>query len=101
MAWHKVAKADDLGPGEVMEVRVGETPIALYNLEGEYLATHNICTHAQANLHEGYLDGDTIECPLHQQIFDVRTGEAVEGPAEEDLQTFPVKREGDDILVEV
>lgn len=101
MAWHRVAKQGDVGDGTVVEVEVGEQQIALYRVEGELFATDNICTHAFACLHEGYLDGHTIECPLHQGIFDIRNGEPLEGPVDEPLKTFPVKSEGDDILVEV
>lgn len=101
MAWHKVASSQDVEEGNVIEVKVGETPIALYNIDGEFYATHNICTHAYACLHEGYVEDETIECPLHQGIFDIKTGEALEGPVEEPLATYSVKREGEEIYIEV
>lgn len=101
MAWHKVAKQDDIGDGEVIEVEAGAEQIALYRVEGELFATHNICTHAFACLHEGYLDGHMIECPLHQGIFDIRNGDPLDGPVDEPLKTYPVKVEGDDILIEL
>lgn len=101
MGWHKVAKQGDVGDGEVIEVDVGAEQIALYRVEGEFFATHNICTHAFACLHEGYLDGHTIECPLHQGIFDIRNGDPLDGPVDEPLKTYPVKLEGDDVLIEI
>ena len=101
MAWHKVATKADLAEEEVIGVEVGDTEIAVYRLGETYYATSNICTHAFAFLSDGYVEDDCIECPLHQQLFRIATGEAVEGPAEEDLKTFPVKVEGEDILVEV
>lgn len=101
MAWHKVAKQEDIADGAVIQVEVGGQAIALYRVAGELFATDNICTHAFACLHEGYLDGHTIECPLHQGIFDIRNGDPLEGPVDEPLRTFPVKTEGDDILVEI
>lgn len=101
MAWHKVAKQGDVADGAVIQVEVGEQAIAIYRVGGELFATDNICTHAFACLHEGYLDGHTIECPLHQGIFDIRNGDPLEGPVDEPLKTFAVKAEGDDILVEV
>lgn len=76
-------------------------PIAVYNVDGELFATHNICTHAYACLTDGYLDGDKIECPLHQGLFDVRTGEALDGPVDEDLKVYPVRVEDGTILVEI
>lgn len=101
MAWHSVAKTSDVTEGEVIGVEIEGTPIAIYNLDGEFFATHNVCTHAFALLSDGYVDDGKIECPLHQGIFDIRSGKAEEGPVDEDLQTFPVKVEGDALLVEM
>ena len=101
MAWHKVARVAEIPEGEVIGVEVEGVPIAVYNLDGEYFATHNVCTHAFALLSDGYGDEGKIECPLHQGIFDIRSGKAEEGPVDEDLKTFSVKVEGDEILVEV
>ena len=100
MPWTKVATTADLAPEEVIEVTVGDLSIALYNVEGAFYATHNICTHAFARLHKGYLEDCRIECPLHQGVFDVRTGEPLEGPVSQPLRVFKVKLEGEDILVE-
>ncbi|WP_375595141.1 non-heme iron oxygenase ferredoxin subunit [Algihabitans albus] len=101
MAWHSVAKTSDVTEGEVIGVEIEGTPIAIYNLDGEFFATHNVCTHAFALLSDGYVDDGKIECPLHQGIFDIRSGKAEEGPVDEDLQTFPVKVEGDALLIEI
>jgi nitrite reductase/ring-hydroxylating ferredoxin subunit len=101
MPWHKVASVSDVPEGDVFGVEVEGTPIALYQLDGAFYATHNVCTHAFALLSDGYVDDGKIECPLHQGIFDIRSGKAEEGPVDEDLKTFAVKREGDDLLVEI
>lgn len=101
MAWHSVAKTSEVTDGEVIGVEVEGTPIAIYNLDGQYFATHNVCTHAFALLSDGYVDDGKIECPLHQGIFDIRSGKAEEGPVDEDLKTFTVKVEGDELFVEV
>ncbi len=100
MAWQRVGSVSDLGVGEMMEVEIGNQSIALYRLDEGFFATDNICTHAFAKLTEGVLDDGCIECPLHAGIFDVRTGEALDGPVEDDLQVFPVKIEGEDILLD-
>jgi nitrite reductase/ring-hydroxylating ferredoxin subunit len=97
----RVAKAAELAPGSVLRVDVAGKAIALYNLDGTYYATDDICTHAYASLAEGFLDGATIECPLHGAQFSIKTGEALSPPASEPLATYAVRVEGEDILLAV
>ena len=100
MAWQRVAGVGDLSVGEMMEVELGEQSIAVYHLDDGFFATDNICTHAFAKMTDGVLDDGCVECPLHAGIFDVRTGEALDGPVEDDLQVFPTKIEGEDVLID-
>jgi 3-phenylpropionate/trans-cinnamate dioxygenase ferredoxin subunit len=80
-----------IGTGEVRRVEVEGHIYALYRLEeGEFALTDGLCTHTDAELSEGYLDGCVIECPKHNGRFDVRTGEAVRRPATRALRTYPV-----------
>lgn len=99
--FHAVAKTADLDDGEALQVMVGRKEIAIYNLEGKFYATDDICTHAYASLADGYVEGDQIECPLHGGCFDIRTGKATTPPVTEDLKTYEVKVDGDDIMVGV
>ncbi len=99
--FHPVAKTDDLGEDEAMQVSVGRKEIALYNLGGEIFATDDICTHAYASLADGYVEGGQIECPLHGACFEIKTGKSMTPPANKDLATYPVKIDGDTILVGV
>ena len=75
-------------------VVVAGRDIALYTVDGDVYATDNICTHGQARLCDGFLEGHEIECPLHQGKFDVRTGQPTCAPATEALRSYPVKVEG-------
>jgi len=99
--WVTVARRADLPAGQVKGVKVGPHEIALYNLDGEYYATDNICSHAYAQLSDGFIDKGQIVCPLHAGCFDIKTGKAVEPPAEDDIRTFPVRLNGDEIQVAV
>ena len=101
MAWRKVAAVDELRDGGVIGVDIEGTTIALYRLGEDIYATDGICTHALALLADGFVDGDTIECPLHQAVFDIRTGEVVSGPATEGLNVYSVKREGNDVFIDI
>ena len=96
-----VARTEELAPGTKKRVWVGETRILLVNLDGEFYALDDLCPHAFAFMSAGWLDGDEIMCPLHGAQFNVRTGQVLSLPAEDDLPVFPVKIEGDNILVGV
>jgi apoptosis-inducing factor 3 len=97
----RAAKVADLQPGSVLRVEVAGRAIALYNLDGAFYATDEICTHAYASLAEGFVDGETIECPLHGATFSIKTGEALSAPATEPLATYAVRVDGDELLVAV
>lgn len=101
VTFHPVLKAADLGPGEAKQVIIGKKEIAIYNLDGQFYATDDICSHAYASLADGYIEGDKIECPLHGGAFEIKTGKAVVTPCTEDIKTYPVKIEGGQILVGV
>jgi len=101
MDWIRIASADDLQDDEALGLEVGGTRIALYRSEGEFFATANRCTHAEAVMSEGFVEDGCIECPLHQARFDLRTGKALCAPATVDIRTYPVRREGDDVYIDI
>jgi nitrite reductase/ring-hydroxylating ferredoxin subunit len=99
--WVRVASRSDLAEGEVLGVDAAGKEIALYDADGRIFATDNICTHAYARLSDGWLDGETIECPLHAARFDIRTGKVLDPPATEPLKTYPVRLSGEDIEIKI
>ena len=101
MSWFKAVEVAALDGKNVIGVEVEGQEIAIYRLDGEYFATANICTHQFAFLSEGFVEGDCVECPLHQALFNIRTGAVVEGPPETPLKTYPVKVFDSAILVEL
>lgn len=101
LEWHRVAAPADLVEGRPLGVTVGDRSIGLYRLDGALHALDDICTHEFAILSDGYVEDGCIECPLHQALFDIRTGEAQGPPANGDLATYPVRVEGEDVLVGV
>jgi apoptosis-inducing factor 3 len=76
----KVAKVGDMQDGEMRQVRVGETDVLLFKIEGKFHATSAYCTHYQAPLAQGILSGDRIVCPWHNACFNAVTGEQLEPP---------------------
>ena len=99
LTWHAVAQTSDLDPGEVMYVEVGDEPVALINLDGEFYALSDICTHQEASLSDGEVEGDEIECPLHGGAFEIRTGMPANFPVVVPVETYAVKTEGDTVFV--
>ncbi len=89
--WIVLFTIDAVPPGAMIGVDVGEHRLAVYNVDGRFFATQNVCTHAFAILSDGWLDDAVIECPLHGGRFDVATGRVLCGPAEEDLRTYEVR----------
>ena len=95
----KVAVTADLPSGGLMLVEVEDERIVLANVEGQYYALTDVCTHAECPLSDGELEGEVLECPCHGSQFDVRTGQVVGPPADEPLTRYAVRIEGIDILV--
>ena len=75
-------------------VEIGDRTAVLLNVEGELFAIDDECTHQGCNLSDGYLEGEVLECSCHGSMFDVKTGEAKGGPAEEPIPTYPVEIDG-------
>jgi nitrite reductase/ring-hydroxylating ferredoxin subunit len=69
--------------------------VAVFNVDGKFCATQTHCTHKQASLLEGSLNGSIVTCPYHGSQFDVRTGAVLHGPAMEPLETYTVAIDGD------
>lgn len=97
----RVASVQDIKPGKLGCVEAAGRRLLLANVDGEFFATDDMCTHEDASLSTGALHGDCVSCPLHGSRFNVRTGEPQEEPAEIPLQTYPVKIDGDAVLVAV
>ena len=91
MEFVEVAQADDLADGDMRAVQVNGKRVLLASVEGETYAIGAVCTHERANLDEGALDGHEIYCPRHFSCFDIRTGEALEPPADRPTPVYAVK----------
>ncbi|MEY3722046.1 MAG: hypothetical protein RL618_2565 [Pseudomonadota bacterium] len=99
--WVDVTSADDVPEDDVIGVDIAGKSLALYQVDGEIYATDNLCTHGNARLCDGFLEGHEIECPLHQGKFDIRNGKAMCAPLTEDVRTYPVRIEGSRVFVDL
>jgi len=99
--WYAVAKTKDIRPGEVKRVELQGKEIGIYEVDGEYYAISDICSHEYARLSEGefYPDEYLVECPLHGSQFDIRTGRPRSLPAVRPVPVYQIRVNGDDLEI--
>ena len=96
----RVAAASEIPPGTTLRIPSLNPPVLLANVSGTFYACDDTCTHEDSSLALGCLDGELVKCTLHGSRFNVRTGCPMEEPADEPLRTYPVRVDGDDILID-
>ena len=99
-----VGRLEDVPLGEAVRVEAsGEygAPIAVFNVDGELLAIDDTCTHQDASLADGWVEGCAVECPLHAACFDLRTGMPSGPPAKMPVRTHEVVAEDGFVYVRV
>lgn len=99
--WIDAASLADVPEGDVIGVQVAGKEIALYEVDGEVFATDNVCTHGQARMSDGFLEGRELECPMHQGRFDVCTGQALCALLSENLKTYAVRIENMRVMLQL
>ncbi|MBI3385470.1 non-heme iron oxygenase ferredoxin subunit [Candidatus Gottesmanbacteria bacterium] len=98
----KVISAADLPPGKMRTVNAGSKRLALANVDGQFFAIDDACTHQQCSLGtEGFLDGSTVTCGCHGGQFDITTGKVLALPPGANEETHEVKVENGDVYVKV
>jgi len=97
----KVAKSDEIAPGQGKLIEVEGKRIALFNVDGLFYAIDDTCTHRGGPLSEGSLNGREVTCPWHGAVFDVTTAEVLRPPAPREVARYNVCVVGGDIEVEI
>jgi nitrite reductase/ring-hydroxylating ferredoxin subunit len=86
--WTDVIAVSALEPGDATPVTLDARELAVFDAADGIFVSLARCTHGAANLCDGHFDGTHIECPLHQGLFDVRTGAPKAAPARIPLRMF-------------
>ncbi|HEX6919024.1 MAG TPA: non-heme iron oxygenase ferredoxin subunit [Actinomycetes bacterium] len=97
----RACAVDDVEDGSAIRVTIGGLPVAIVRSEGEIYAIHDVCSHANVALSEGEIEDQTLECWLHGSRFDLLTGRPTGLPATQPVPVYPVKIDGDDVLVSI
>jgi 3-phenylpropionate/trans-cinnamate dioxygenase ferredoxin subunit len=98
-----VCTVDDVAPGSAIRVDKDGHRLAVVRIGNDWYAIADRCSHAEASLAEGevWADECEIECPKHGSAFSLKTGEALTLPATQPVPTYPVRVDGDNVLVRV
>ena len=99
--FQKVTTTSEILHGEVKSFVVENIVIAVCNINGNFYAFRDECSHQEFPLSDGDLEGENIVCMYHGAEFNVKTGDAICLPATESIEVFEVKLDGDDVLVKV
>lgn len=91
MGWIDVCDVEQVQEAFPFSGTVEGKEIGVYLVEGEYYALEDVCPHAYALLSQGFVEDGKVECPLHEAIFDIRTGQCLHGPGERNLNRYPVR----------
>ena len=99
--WHLVGTTDNMEVEDILRFDHGDKTFCIYMLDDGFYATDGICTHETVHLEDGIVMDNEVECPMHQGVFDIKTGKAVSPPACDDLKTYPVKVEDNNIYIQI
>jgi 3-phenylpropionate/trans-cinnamate dioxygenase ferredoxin subunit len=101
MSFVRACATGDVEPGSALAVVVDDVAVAVVHDGDDWYAVYDECSHAAIPLSEGEVEGGQIECWLHGSMFDLRTGKPTNLPATEPVAIYPVRVDGDDVLVDV
>jgi 3-phenylpropionate/trans-cinnamate dioxygenase ferredoxin subunit len=101
MSWTAVCSLADLGEESAVSVSIGDEPVCVARSEGKVYALRDLCSHAEIALSDGEIEDGTVECWLHGSRFELATGKPLGLPANRPVPTYPVKLDGDTVLVDL
>ncbi len=99
MGFIKLASINDVKPNIVLGLEINNKKILLAQVNGNYYALDNKCTHMGCQLSKGKVLGETVICPCHGSTYDLKTGNFVKGPPKKPEPTYELKVENNDILI--
>jgi nitrite reductase/ring-hydroxylating ferredoxin subunit len=95
-----LCSAADVTPGNALKVENGDLVLAVFNVDGAYFVTDDLCTHGPGSLSEGYIEDDVVECNFHNGQFNIKTGEVVSPPCMVPIKTYKTTVENGRVIIE-
>ncbi len=99
MSYQRACAVSDVPEEGAIRVVLAGRPVCVARSRGEVYAIHDVCSHAEVALSEGEVEDGTVECWMHGSRFDLRTGKPTGLPATRPVPVYPVRVDGDDVLV--
>jgi len=101
-SWVDIADAATaVEEGAVAPFQASGFPVALFKIEGQFFALHDLCSHGAARLSEGFVEGACVECPLHQGLVEIATGQPKSAPITDPVRSLPVRIVAGRVEVEI
>ena len=97
--WLFVKENEGIEQEDILRFDHNDKTYCIYLLEDGFYATDGVCTHEDVHLEDGLVMDGEIECPMHQGIFDIKSGKAISPPACNDLKTYKIKVEDKKIYI--
>ncbi len=96
-----LCRTEEVAAGDILRIETTNLPpLAVYNLGGSFHVTDDTCTHGEASLADGEIDGNLIECPFHAGCFDIATGEPAGAPCTEPIKVYAVEVKDGKVFIE-
>lgn len=95
-----ICRASEVAPGQAKKVEAGSLVLAVFNVDGTFYVTDDMCTHGPGSLSEGLIDGDVVECNFHNGAFHIPSGQPAASPCILPLRTYPVTVVDDQVCIE-
>ena len=99
--WVYACKKNEVDFEDLIRFDHDNRTFCIYNIKDGFYATDGICSHEEVHLEDGLVSDDEIECPMHQGIFNIKTGEVIQDPPCEALKTYEVKVEEEKIFIKI
>lgn len=100
MSWKTVCNTSQVRGEYPFAAKVDGKEIGIFLVDGDYYAIEDVCPHAYALLSQGFVEDGKVECPLHEAVFDIRSGRCLREPGGRDLRTYPLRLQGEDVQID-
>ncbi|MEG7501865.1 nitrite reductase small subunit NirD [Providencia stuartii] len=91
MSWVAICDVSQVQEEFPYSARVNDTEIGVFLVDDQYYAMEDVCPHAYALLSQGVVEDGKVECPLHEAVFDIKTGKCLREPGGRDLKTYQTR----------